>query len=54
MTAISLDGAIEWVTLPTIECCNFVRLLPPEDMIVQMSGCGRRARGSSGGSSKTE
>ena len=40
--ALGLDGAIEWATIPTIECCNFVRLLPREDTIVQMASCGRR------------
>lgn len=40
--AIGLDGAIEWITVPTIECCNFVRLLPQEDMIVHLSSCGHR------------
>lgn len=40
--AVGLDGAIEWVTVPTIECCNFVCLLPREDVIVHLSGCGNR------------
>lgn len=40
--AIGLDGAIEWVTVPTIECCNSVCLLPRADVIVHLSGCGHR------------
>ena len=42
VSAISLDGALEWVTVPTIDCCNFVRLLPREDLVAPMSSCGRR------------
>jgi hypothetical protein len=40
--AVGLDGAIAWVTVPTIECCNFVCLLPREDVIVHLSSCGNR------------
>ncbi len=42
VSAIGLDGALEWVTVPTIECCNHVQLLPREDLIVHGSSCGRR------------
>jgi hypothetical protein len=38
--AIGLDGAIEWATVPTIDCCNFVCLLPREDVVVHLSSCG--------------
>lgn len=40
--AIGLDGTIEWVTVPTIECCNNVCLLPQEDVVVHLGSCGSR------------
>jgi hypothetical protein len=42
VVALGLDGAIHWLALPSIECCNYTCLVPSRDVVAHLSSCGNR------------
>jgi hypothetical protein len=42
VVALGLDGAIHWLALPSIGCCNYSCLVPSQDVVAHLSACGSR------------